>query len=341
MTIPVTGATNYKDYDIVATITYIVAESKTYTVTFNSNTGSVVSPITAEKNGTITLPIPTKRGYTFGGWYKEVGLINKFTNATPVTENINLYAKWIQDAYTETYYYTVSFNSNGGSAINTITVRENGTVNLLKAPIKEGYIFDGWYTDNGTFAKEFTKISRVTRNTTLYAKWIDKAVEDVDNMIVALLAVEKLKLTDEPAVLAARTAYTALTAEQQALVTKLNDLESIETKLAEIQASFKVWGGQTVATDVPANKEWRIKFNKNVDLETAKENIYIIDNETKQLFSTEVFSSEDGKVIILKLEKDKLFTSGKTYTLYINSDVKNIEHSEALKTGIKMRFTIK
>jgi uncharacterized repeat protein (TIGR02543 family) len=68
-----------------------------YTVSFESNGGSAVSPVTeVPYNATIEKPDgPTKSGYVFGGWYKEPELINEwgFDNDT-VTEDITLYAKW-------------------------------------------------------------------------------------------------------------------------------------------------------------------------------------------------------------------------------------------------------
>ena len=72
----------------------------TYTVTFNNNGGSVVAQITDISSGdTINEPIPpTKSGFVFAGWYKEVGLVNawNFVSDT-VIANITLYAKWISN----------------------------------------------------------------------------------------------------------------------------------------------------------------------------------------------------------------------------------------------------
>ena len=69
----------------------------TYTVTFDSNGGSSVAPITnITKNATVTLPsVPTKSGYTFAGWYTDnTTFTHAFTGSTPVTGNVMVYAKW-------------------------------------------------------------------------------------------------------------------------------------------------------------------------------------------------------------------------------------------------------
>jgi len=75
----------------------------TYTVTFNSNAGTPVSPILNVTHGsTIGSPAdPTKANYSFGGWYKE-GMIYQWNFASDtVTGNITLYAKWNSDIGTD------------------------------------------------------------------------------------------------------------------------------------------------------------------------------------------------------------------------------------------------
>ena len=61
-------------------------------VTFNSNGGTTVSPITVYKGDTATLPEPTKAGYVFNGWYYKT---TKYTNSTIFNKSITLTAKWI------------------------------------------------------------------------------------------------------------------------------------------------------------------------------------------------------------------------------------------------------
>lgn len=70
-----------------------------YDVTFNSNGGSAVAPMQVAQGEKITKPTdPTKSGFTFGGWYKEVGLTNAWNFANDVvTGNITLYAKWVDE----------------------------------------------------------------------------------------------------------------------------------------------------------------------------------------------------------------------------------------------------
>ena len=67
----------------------------------------------------------------------------------------------------EIIYYEVSFNSNGGSEIESQTIREGETIGYPKTPTKEGYIFKGWFHNN----TEFNTETPINSNITLIAKW--------------------------------------------------------------------------------------------------------------------------------------------------------------------------
>ncbi|MGJ7911093.1 leucine-rich repeat protein, partial [Neobacillus sp. LXY-1] len=89
-----------------------------YTVTFNSEGGSVVGSVKADNDTLITSPIePTKAGYTFGGWYKEITYITPWNfTADKVASNITLYAKWISNPVAPINIKSVS---TGNKSINT------------------------------------------------------------------------------------------------------------------------------------------------------------------------------------------------------------------------------
>ena len=153
----------------------------TYTVSFESNGGSAVAAIpNVVENSTVALPTPppTKAGYSFAGWYIDNDTFaDEFTADTPVTGNLTVYAKWMP---LPPATYTVSFESNGGSTVAAIpNVAENNTVALpTPPPTKAGYSFAGWYIDNDTFADDFTAITPVTGNLTVYAKWATLPTDD-------------------------------------------------------------------------------------------------------------------------------------------------------------------
>jgi Listeria/Bacterioides repeat len=141
----------------------------TYTVTFNSDGGSAISPITNVEHGSIiSKPAdPTKAGYTFVSWYKESTYENEWNFATDVvTNNITLYAKWAINTY------TVTFDSDGGSAISPITNVEHGTAISKPAdPTKTGYTFVSWYKESTYENERNFATDVVTESIILYAKW--------------------------------------------------------------------------------------------------------------------------------------------------------------------------
>lgn len=140
-----------------------------YTVTFNSQGGSEVAPQAVYAGEKIVKPAnPTKEKEYFVDWYKEAECSNvwDFENET-VSQDITLYAKWTSIAY------TVTFETNGGSAIEAQLVPE-GTfaTKPATAPTKEGNLFEGWYTEQ-TMTNLFDFYTPITKDITLYAKWMD------------------------------------------------------------------------------------------------------------------------------------------------------------------------
>ncbi len=65
----------------------------------------------------------------------------------------------------------IEFDSNGGSSVAQIVKVEGSLVGTLPTPVRDGYTFGGWFTDNGTFKKAFAERKMPTGTTKLYAKW--------------------------------------------------------------------------------------------------------------------------------------------------------------------------
>jgi len=66
--------------------------------------------------------------------------------------------------------YTITFNSNGGSAVTALTVEEGTLATAPTAPTRSGYVFKGWFTD-AALTTQFSFALPITGNLTLYAKW--------------------------------------------------------------------------------------------------------------------------------------------------------------------------
>lgn len=144
---------------------------KTYTVTFDAQRGSSVSSQTVEAGGKAQKPAdPLRTGYSFGGWWTSAveGIGKEWNFGTDtVSANLTLYARWAINQY------TVSYETNGGSATASRKVNYNEEAVRPADPVREGYIFGGWYTSpaltSGT-EWDFTT-DTVTQDCTLYAKW--------------------------------------------------------------------------------------------------------------------------------------------------------------------------
>jgi len=107
-------------------------EINQYTITFDTVGGSTVASITQDYGTPITAPAdPTREGYTFIGWDKEIP-------STMPAENVTVTAKWVVNQY------TITFDTAGGSAVASIT-QDYGTAIAAPAdPTREGYTFIGW-----------------------------------------------------------------------------------------------------------------------------------------------------------------------------------------------------
>lgn len=119
-----------------------------FTVTFNSNKGTDVDKQTVKKNEKAKEPAdPTRKGYTFKGWYTDDGVfVNKFNFTKPVTENVNLYAKWEEDkpavpAKQDLYISDIEYDGNyvTGKVTSKGEAVKDATVTLKIDGSKTGY----------------------------------------------------------------------------------------------------------------------------------------------------------------------------------------------------------
>ena len=103
-----------------------------YTITFDTAGGSKIAPITQDYGTSITAPAnPTREGYTFMGWDKEIP-------ATMPADNVTITAQW------EINRYTITFDTNGGNEIDSITQDYGTPITAPADPTREGYTFIGW-----------------------------------------------------------------------------------------------------------------------------------------------------------------------------------------------------
>ena len=172
------GSASKADYACGASYTvkdkttlYAVWQANTYTVVFYATDGNVnVDKKTVTYDSAYgTLPVPTRPGYTFTGWFTEPNGGTEITadKKVAITANQTLYAHWTANTY------TVTLDANGGScSTDKITVTYNSAYSSLPNPTRTGYSFDGWYTakEGGSQVTSGAKVT-ITSNQTLYAHW--------------------------------------------------------------------------------------------------------------------------------------------------------------------------
>ena len=127
--------------------------ANTYTITFDTVGGSEIAPITQEYGTVITAPeAPTREGYTFIGWDKEIP-------TTMPAENMTVTAQW------EINRYTITFDTAGGSEVAPITQDYGTAITAPADPTREGYTFMGWDREIPT--------TMPAENMTVTAQWKD------------------------------------------------------------------------------------------------------------------------------------------------------------------------
>lgn len=136
-----------------------------YTITFDANGGEelVNNKITLEAGLSFEVPLPTKEGYNFLGWYKGE---TKFEDTVMPEENITLIAKWEKIVIT----YNITYNTNGGVLPNNApTSFIEGEIISLPVPTRDGYKFLGWYEEdvlvNSLYNKDYNLVAKWEENT--------------------------------------------------------------------------------------------------------------------------------------------------------------------------------
>ena len=132
---------------------YPVWNTNKYTITFDTAGGSEIASITQNYCTAITAPAdPTREGYTFIGWDRDIPEIM-------LAENITVTAQW------EINRYTITYDTAGGSEIAPITQDYGTAITAPADPTREGYTFIGWDRD--------IPVTMPAENMTLKARWRD------------------------------------------------------------------------------------------------------------------------------------------------------------------------
>lgn len=148
--------------------------SKEYNISFNSDGGSKITSIRIDASTKeFDLPVPTKKGCQFSGWYHSNGI--QYTKFKPgMGPSLQFKAKW---------KYSIIFNANGGSGTMQNGIIDKSYIIPKNAFQRPGYKFIGWSTkknatDDSHFYEVGDKVGQLTnvkKSVTLYAQWVKVA----------------------------------------------------------------------------------------------------------------------------------------------------------------------
>ena len=142
-----------------------------YTITLDA-TGGDVTPTTVTTGShwelMDDLPVPTRDGYTFRGWFTaETGGTNVVPRSTVLMGNLTIYAHWsLNDGH-----FTITFDANGGEVSPASAETGDGyKLASFPVPTRDGYVFHGWFTDK-TGDTHVTMLTKFESDVTIYAQW--------------------------------------------------------------------------------------------------------------------------------------------------------------------------
>ncbi len=150
------------------------------TISFDSDGGSSIKDIKIKKNESVKLPTPTKDGYEFAGWYLNK---TKVSDKTKFIKDTKLKAQWIEKEV-EVKTFKVTFDSKGGSHVNSLTVNCEEELSLPASPTREGYNFISWVDKNDRPILDKALLS--CEDITLYANW-EKKEEEIKKFTVTFM----------------------------------------------------------------------------------------------------------------------------------------------------------
>ena len=143
----------------------------TWRVAFNANGGTPVDFVQVSDGKTMELPITTRAGYIFLGWF--TGNLPGdvlFTASTQVIRDMTLFARWERESF------MITFLSYGGSFVAPMTAKADSTITEPSAPTKQNFSFGGWFT-NVEKTNAFVFDVMPAESITLHALWIEGTYE--------------------------------------------------------------------------------------------------------------------------------------------------------------------
>ena len=265
-------------------VTWDPSDTGNFTYTGEDLSGSIHATGTGAKSESLTFDVAFSGPSTT---FKDAGTYTATASTTnknyTLTGNTKEYTIRAADENT----HTVTFNSNGGSAVASVAVIDGGLLGKPEDPTRSGYEFKGWYKDNGTFLQEWNfETDVVTENITLYAKW---------------------EPTDEPTPTVYKVEYDANGGEGEVPKAELHFAgEFVTVKSADLRKNgftFKGWCDSVTQTTYQPDEKFRMP-SRDVCLTAVWESdpisgkevsvTFIVDNEIYGISSTHINTALNG-----------------------------------------------
>lgn len=251
-----------------------------FQVTFNSSGGSVVAPVNVTYLDTIdSVPIPTREGMTFEGWYTSSDVL--FDTNYVVQEQITVSAKW------SIMKCTVYFYNTGNSYIVPVVVDYGAKVNPPTSPTRVGHTFNNWFTsETGGTVFNFNSIIR-SATTVIYAQWI-KNIYTVGFVTYGGTSVNNINVEyqgtiNEP--LSSRVGYNLLGWTRN---TSTNALFDFNTEITNNMTLYAIWQEDIITVQATSNEGGivnpngiiEVGYNSSVTVSITPNSGYIIKTMT-------------------------------------------------------------
>ena len=150
---------------LIVCATFVACKDKTVTVTFFTNGGAEIAPITVKLGSEVTLPRSEKSGREFVGWYYDKDFVEVCPDVTKFDTDQTLYAR---------YGIRLTFDASGGSEVASRLYYEGEELGALPVTYKNGFSFSGWYYDV-ELNKVVGKKDVLSNPTTVYAAFSETA----------------------------------------------------------------------------------------------------------------------------------------------------------------------
>ncbi len=215
-----------------------------FAVTFETNGGSSINPITTDIESGISLPqAPTKDFAAFVGWFTDEALTIPYNQNSINGNAMTLYAKWAPVQYSVNIQCDVTSNQ-------TLTMGHGDTFTLQDKTNTLNQIFQGYFTD-AALTNPYLG-GPVTSNMTIHSKWLDITPANTVTQGINEFDLATLTTDDQEALAALNQLFSALDAEQIpyisednqakliALTQKMNDMLIVEQLMFDIDSLERI-----------------------------------------------------------------------------------------------------